>query len=360
MKKSLITLLLLGAAAFGANAQTEFRHIPFDQACAAAKAENKLVFIDFFTDWCGPCKRMASHTFPEKAVGDFMNAKFIPVKYDAEKEGADLAKKFEIKAYPTYIVTNDKGEEVARFSGYMEGEQFIDKVNAALDPEMKPERIAARYQAGERTPKLVNAYAMQVLQETKNEQTGLKIIDDYMNSLTDEQRLAPENAFIFTTYTVNLDDPRATYLDKNIDRFPAETKGKVMERLQKLYSGKFSTYFSGYMFREGNYDAAQFAAFKKRVAELNAIEPAELSAMSEFIEKRPTCTDAEYLEFCSKNLNKLSDHGKEMLIMNTTRLIEPNTPEIKAGISKFIRANLAELPAYAIQMAGYTLGQVER
>ena len=241
MKKTLLALLLLGAAGLSASAQTEFRHISFDEACTAAKNENKLVFIDFFTDWCGPCKKMSAQTFPEKAVGDFMNAKFIPVKYNAEKEGVDLAKRFQIKAYPTYIIANDKGEEVARFSGYMESEQFIDKVNAALDPEMKPERIAARYQSGERTPKLVNTYAMQVLQESKDEKAGLKIIDDYFNSLTDEQRVAPENAFIFLTYTVNLDDPRSIYLDKNIDRFPAETKAKAMERLQRLYSSKFST-----------------------------------------------------------------------------------------------------------------------
>ena len=359
MKKTLLALLLLGAAGLSASAQTEFRHISFDEACTAAKNENKLVFIDFFTDWCGPCKKMSAQTFPEKAVGDFMNAKFIPVKYNAEKEGVDLAKRFQIKAYPTYIIANDKGEEVARFSGYMESEQFIDKVNAALDPEMKPERSAARYQSGERTPKLVNTYAMQVLQESKDEKAGLKIIDDYFNSLTDEQRVAPENAFIFLTYTVNLDDPRSIYLDKNIDRFPAETKAKAMERLQRLYSSKFSTYFSGYMFREGKYNADEFAAFKKRVAELGAVEAADLESMCEFIEKRPTCNDTEYLAYCAENLNKLSKHGKEMLIMNTTRLIEPSTPELKAGISKFIRSNLADLPAYAIQMAGYTLNQVE-
>ena len=66
-------------------AQTNFREISFDQAIAAAKAENKLVFVDVMTSWCGPCKRMASDVFPQKMVGDFMNQHFVNIKIDAEK-----------------------------------------------------------------------------------------------------------------------------------------------------------------------------------------------------------------------------------------------------------------------------------
>ena len=72
-------------------AQTNFREISFDQAIAAAKAENKLVFVDVMTSWCGPCKRMASDVFPQKMVGDFMNQHFVNIKIDAEKAQKWLA-----------------------------------------------------------------------------------------------------------------------------------------------------------------------------------------------------------------------------------------------------------------------------
>ncbi len=68
--------LLLAATmllTISATAQTNFRHITYDEAVNAAKAENKLVFMDFYTDWCGPCKMMTNEVFPKKEVGDFMN-----------------------------------------------------------------------------------------------------------------------------------------------------------------------------------------------------------------------------------------------------------------------------------------------
>ena len=51
-----------------AMAQTDFRHISYAEGLEAAKAEGKTLFIDFYTEWCGPCKRMARDVFPQKDV----------------------------------------------------------------------------------------------------------------------------------------------------------------------------------------------------------------------------------------------------------------------------------------------------
>lgn len=90
----------------------------FKGAIAQAKKENKLVFVDFYTTWCGPCKRMDAYIFPDENVGTYFNDKFVSIKIDAEKgEGIGLAKKYSIKAYPTLLYLNTDKTEKGRLVG---------------------------------------------------------------------------------------------------------------------------------------------------------------------------------------------------------------------------------------------------
>lgn len=356
--KKLFATLLIGASMLTASAQTEFRHISYDEALAAAKQENKLVFIDFFTTWCGPCKMMTAKTFPQTEVGEFMNAKFIPLKLDAEKEGAQLAKTYGVRAYPTYVILNPEGKEVAKVSGYMDGEKFIEEVSAAIDPDQQPERIKARYMAGERTPKLVNAYAMQLM-KARDEEGGFKVVDSYFDSLSDAERLKPENAFLFTVYTVDLDNNRARFMVSHRNDFPEETRGKINETLAKLYNNRLNTYFSGYIFREGQYNAAEFAELKSMLKTLG-LENETSPVVYEFIEKRPGMTDRQYFDYINTNFDRLDSSFQDLLILNLPRLCAPSTPDIKADMSKFLRSHLSHLSPIGIQMAGRTLQGIEQ
>ncbi len=358
MKKIVIASLLFAASSLVAPAQTEFRHISFDEALAAAKQEKKLVFIDFFTTWCGPCRMMANKVFPEKLVGDYMNANFIPLKLDAEKEGLELSKRFGVKAYPTFVLIDAEGKEVGKVTGMMDGPVFIEKLKAALDPEQNPARIKARYESGERTPKVVNNYAMALLQSRKEDE-GFKVINDYYDSLSVADRLKEENAFLFKVYTVDLESDRARFMQEHLNEFPEAVRKDVLTVLGSLYNQELSTYFSGYMYREGKYDPAKFADLKSKIAKYNLDKDGTTGIIYDFVEKRASSTDPEYLEYCERRFNELSPRSRDVLIMNMARLFSVDTPEMKESVAKFLRSHLSNLSPVAIQFAGRTLGTLE-
>ena len=85
-----------------------------EEALKQAKAENKLVFVDCYTPWCGPCYKMMKEVFPKKEAGDYFNSRFVCVKYDMTKdENIGLAKRFRVGAYPTMGQSCINGLEAA-------------------------------------------------------------------------------------------------------------------------------------------------------------------------------------------------------------------------------------------------------
>ena len=99
-----------------------------------AKAENKLVFVDFYTDWCLPCKLMEEDVFSDKEIGAFMNKNFINLKVNAEKgNGPNLKTIYNIYAYPTLLFLDQKGtvlEEKVGAAYHTELRNLADKALA--------------------------------------------------------------------------------------------------------------------------------------------------------------------------------------------------------------------------------------
>ena len=156
MKKiSLILLLFFSAITFGQGMKFE-ENKSFKELLAIAKKENKLLFVDAFTTWCGPCKLMTKNVFPEPTVGEFYNANFINSKIDMEKgEGIDIAKKYNVRAYPTYLFLNGDGELIHRVTSYFPAPEFILVGKDAIDPEKQLGALKKRFEAGEKSPEFL-------------------------------------------------------------------------------------------------------------------------------------------------------------------------------------------------------------
>lgn len=356
--KKLISAALLGLFALQGAAQTNFRPVSFDAALQAARKEKKLVFIDFYTDWCGPCKRMAREVFPLKNVGDYMNSKFVCLKLNAEKEGVSLAKQYGVKAYPTYVVLDADGKERMTASGSMPADQFLSKMEAGINPDRSPERMKQLYDEGKRTPDLINSYALYLMEQRKEDE-GFKVIADYFNGLTDKQRLSADNAFLFTRYTLDLNNDRARFMVANRDKFDKKAQGPVNERIQLLYHNALTSYFSGYLLRENKYNEADFKKLKDEICQLRLDKKYEYAPMFRLIESRVKDDDNTFIDNCDADYSKLNPRDRTLLILNLTRLVDSKAPETLKRLSSFIRTRLATMEPNTISLAGRLLESIE-
>lgn len=125
--KIIYTVLFLVGISFNAQSKDgiNFQTKNLEEAKKLAQQENKLIFIDLYTTWCGPCKLMKKNTFPDAELGAFFNKNFISLYIDAEKEGAELTKKFKVVNFPSFLFLNKNGELVQYDYGYYNAKQFL-------------------------------------------------------------------------------------------------------------------------------------------------------------------------------------------------------------------------------------------
>ncbi|MEE1946369.1 DUF255 domain-containing protein [Pedobacter sp. KR3-3] len=137
MKKLVWALSLLLMTAFANAAEINFMDNPaWSTVLEKAKKENKLIFLDGYATWCGPCKTMDAETYKNQAVADYFNANFVNVKYDMEKgEGPKLAEQYQVTAYPSLLFINANGNILHKGVGFHEAADFVTLGQTAKNPE---------------------------------------------------------------------------------------------------------------------------------------------------------------------------------------------------------------------------------
>lgn len=138
MKKLLFAFLFVASGA-GLQAQAtgqegiRFFNGSFEDARKEAAAKKKLIFMDAYTVWCGPCKALSNTTFKDKAVGEYFNKNFVNIKVDMEKgDGPGLAQKYGVRAYPTLLFIDKDGKQVHVSLGYIPAASLIEEGKKAL------------------------------------------------------------------------------------------------------------------------------------------------------------------------------------------------------------------------------------
>lgn len=135
---SVFSIAFIGSTVL-TNAQVIFQNISFEDALKKANAESKMIFVDVYTTWCGPCKRMDSQVFSNVAVGKRINRDFVSIKIDNEKS-EDRAKMvpYNIKGYPTMLVLDRTGKELLRVYGFHDVDELIKQLDKLLPEHEQP------------------------------------------------------------------------------------------------------------------------------------------------------------------------------------------------------------------------------
>jgi len=189
MKKLLLIIPALLFSILSFSQGIVFEQGTWKEVLAKAQQTNKPIFVDIFTTWCGPCKQMSSNIFPLETVGKVFNENFICYQIDAEKgEGIAIAKKYGVKAYPTYLFIKGDGNLFYLTVGSMPEKNFIAVSKTALEEMNDPKPLTIwdkEYIVKKNDPAFLLDYMK------KRSKFGLSndmIFDEYLKMIPEEER----------------------------------------------------------------------------------------------------------------------------------------------------------------------------
>ena len=171
----------------------------FEDALIQAANQQKKIFVDVYTMWCGPCIVMQETVFQEASVGEYFNERFVNFKLDAESEaqnGPELAARFDIGVYPTYLILDSEGVEINRGSGSMSAEHFVAMVSQLLgETDSKFDELDQQYIEGNRSLEFIQAYLMEAMVELglrESPEDSLEGVRRYFDEFDKYKKVAEE------------------------------------------------------------------------------------------------------------------------------------------------------------------------
>lgn len=230
----IITAVLcgLGLSAAAQNRNIEFEeNQPWKEVLEKARTAGKYIFMDCYTDWCGPCKMLDRDVFHNDRIADHYNEHFVNAKYDMEKgEGVELSRKYAVTAYPTLLFIDPKTEQVVhRVVGAGNVDHMLEQARIAVDPAGNLQGAKRAFEAGEKNAANLEQY-MLVLRRAGMSAEQNRVTVEYLDGLTPEEFAREENWKLFESYVTDpLSAPaQAVYADRAA--FAKEVGAKRVDR----------------------------------------------------------------------------------------------------------------------------------
>lgn len=269
MKKSSIYISILASALsisiFAQNKNIAFEHVTFKELKEKATKANKLIFVDAYTTWCGPCKYMAKNIFTNDTVADFYNANFVNAKIDMEKgEGIELAKQYHVNCYPNLLFIDGQGNVVHRVAGSMTSKDFVDLGKLAQQKEGTFSYYMNNYEQQKNNSKFLIQY-IEMLDNTCME-PDMAVVQ-YFSLQKDNELTTEQNWNMIKNHSNDLDSREIKYVLTNKQKFDElYTAHTVNEKIDDVnYSSLIN------VIRAKPFDETKYKLTKEKITSSNTV-----------------------------------------------------------------------------------------
>jgi thiol-disulfide isomerase/thioredoxin len=247
-------LILLVLAGFGQNRSITFMEKPWEDLLREAKSQNKMIFLDAYTTWCGPCKWMAANMFTNDSIADYYNQSFICAHFDMEKgEGIQLAQKYQVKAYPTLLFINHTGEMVhKRVGAPQKVKDYLDMGIIALTPGEGFNAYMKKFQDGERDP----AFIMKYLDRLQGAYMPVsEPLQQYFTTQTESELMNRANWNMIFQFVTDMDSREFNFLIKHQKEYSdLYTADSVSAKISDVYMQALSALARSRTYTDENYN----------------------------------------------------------------------------------------------------------
>lgn len=190
-----ITLLIGTTFSFSQDRSIKFESTrSLEKIVQKAMSEDKIIFIDCYADWCGPCKKLAAEVFTKNEVADFFNEHFINVKLDIEKDkdGEAVANAWGVTAYPTLLFIDPHSKNLTgKLVGAGDSNWLLEGAKRAINPDERLDVLVHRFEDANQDVEVI-LKSMETLKQVGMQEESFALAKEWLSKLSVEQLTNPK------------------------------------------------------------------------------------------------------------------------------------------------------------------------